>query len=365
MLSHQFTSASCISFSQGIEFNNLLTSGGAGTTLSLCPNSVFELNVTVGFTAPYQEISTLGYPTDSSRAKFIVVGDFSSAFTVLGCTDCTGIALRSLIVNGNQPQLGYSPYTASAALINIGAWPNQFVSNVQAMNTRGWTTLHIFEGLNHNCMNSTVIDSQFGPAGGDAEETWADGISLACPQSLVKNNVVIDATDGGIVVFCAPGSKILNNTIIADANVLLGGINLVDTIPYAGNYSDVLVNGNTVQSLGAMIKVGIAVGPWVWSPDVWSESAAIGGALTITGATILSNTIIGKSIGYAIAASGCSNVTIFNNTALATFNGFLSAGCLCAAPTAFLKDSNTSFGSFQDDFVEGHILDALCVTRST
>lgn len=44
---------------------------------------------------------------------------------------------------------------------------------------------------------------------------WADGISISCANSLVENNHIWDATDGGIVVFGSPGSTIRNNTIEA------------------------------------------------------------------------------------------------------------------------------------------------------
>lgn len=41
---------------------------------------------------------------------------------------------------------------------------------------------------------------------------WADGISHACANSVVRYNSVIDATDGGIVIFGATGSTISGNT---------------------------------------------------------------------------------------------------------------------------------------------------------
>jgi parallel beta-helix repeat protein len=54
---------------------------------------------------------------------------------------------------------------------------------------------------------------------------WADGISLSCQSSLVQNNVIVDATDGGIVIFGAPFSVIRNNTIGVKTRTTLGGIN--------------------------------------------------------------------------------------------------------------------------------------------
>jgi len=44
--------------------------------------------------------------------------------------------------------------------------------------------------------------------------------------ALQANNTIIDATDGAIVVFCAPGTLVTGNTIIARTRNLMGGINL-------------------------------------------------------------------------------------------------------------------------------------------
>lgn len=41
---------------------------------------------------------------------------------------------------------------------------------------------------------------------------WADGISMACQNSTVTGNTVTDATDGGIVIFQAPGTLVQGNT---------------------------------------------------------------------------------------------------------------------------------------------------------
>ena len=81
----------------------------------------------------------------------------------------------------------------------------------------------------------------------------------------MQGNTVQDATDGGIVVFGAPGSTIQNNTIIAKSQLLFGGINLVDYAPMNGNYNGTLVTHNTINAQGAYIKIGIAMGQQVWN----------------------------------------------------------------------------------------------------
>jgi parallel beta-helix repeat protein len=59
----------------------------------------------------------------------------------------------------------------------------------------------------------TIQNNDIGPCGSDTFQQWADGISLSCRNSIVRNNMIQGATDGGIVVFGSPGSQIYNNTI--------------------------------------------------------------------------------------------------------------------------------------------------------
>lgn len=147
-----------------------------------------------------------------------------------------------------------------------GSGSNQTVRHISAHDTRSWSTLHIIEGTitgnTPQCQGAKILDNTIGPAGADSPSgQWADGISLACGNSTVQGNSVTDATDGGIVIFGAPGSQVEDNTVTARTRTLLGGINLVDYAPTNGNYNGTVVSGNTVDAQGALIKVGIAMGP--------------------------------------------------------------------------------------------------------
>jgi hypothetical protein len=61
----------------------------------------------------------------------------------------------------------------------------------------------------------------------EKEPVWgnprADGISLACKDSVVEKNVVFDTTDGAIVVFGSAGSDVHSNHIYSRTRVVLGG----------------------------------------------------------------------------------------------------------------------------------------------
>jgi len=86
------------------------------------------------------------------------------------------------------------------------------IEYVRSFDPRSWSCLHIAEGA-FTCSGVVIQNNDIGPCGSDTFQEWADGISLSCANSFVRNNVISDPTDGGIVVFGSPGSLIQNNTI--------------------------------------------------------------------------------------------------------------------------------------------------------
>lgn len=57
-----------------VEMNALLMAKGENFVLSLCPSTTYQLETTLILTAAGQEVSTLGYPTDDTRAMLVVAG---------------------------------------------------------------------------------------------------------------------------------------------------------------------------------------------------------------------------------------------------------------------------------------------------
>lgn len=94
-----------------------------------------------------------------------------------------------------------------------GSTSGQLIERVASYNPRSWSCLHIAEG-SLDCNNVTVQHNDIGPCGTDDFQQWADGISMSCRDSLVWNNTILDPTDGGIVLFGAPGTVVENNTIL-------------------------------------------------------------------------------------------------------------------------------------------------------
>ena len=309
-----YAQGTCIPSGTEADINAALA--GSGAEAVLCPNTVFILSYPVSFTAPNQRLYTQAFPTDETRA-LLRIGDAALTNAING-NNQSGIAIQNIQVDGNRSGLGY---LSGDALIEIGhAGSNQSVQSIVAYGTRSWSTLHIHEGRVigdvPECQNATITDNTIGPAG-TPDGRWADGISHACGNSTVMNNVVTDATDGAIVVFGAPGSIVAYNTIVAATQTLLGGINMVDYNPVHGNHTGTIVTNNVIDASGAFIKVGIAMGP-----DVWSCPHTVN-----YGGTVTENVLQGIHFGYGYAVNGVCDWTVLDNVDYSSHVGTVRAGC--------------------------------------
>lgn len=328
--------------------------GGPGSTVKLCPGAVFELGRTVEFTADGQRIVTEGLPTDDRRAVLRVAS--ASLTTAVSMMDRSHVELSHVVVDGARPRFG----PGEGALIQAGGDASgQVVRAVKAYEPRGWTTLHLFEGGERSCTGAFVADGEFGPAG-QPDGSWADGISLACRNSVVRDNLIVDATDGGIVVFGAPGSLIEGNTIRSETRASLGGINMVDFIPFDGDYRGTRVIGNLIDASGSRIQIGLGMGWRVWTcfdpgTSPWPDP-------TLRGAVVADNILRGRHMRYGFAADGVADWTVTGNQSVAAHTGTPSGICegrLSAPPAAFQRHGMHAQGDFQVEFSEGRLEMAL------
>ncbi|KAI0939885.1 hypothetical protein AcV5_001144 [Taiwanofungus camphoratus] len=338
--------------------NTLLNSSGSGYTLPLCPSTQYYIQAPILFYAPYQEISTVGYPTGDERATLVVVGPVANGqgqtTAVDGtCANCTGVKLRNIQINGTR--LAGSEMSGGANIEMGGSNSDQLIEYVHSFDPRGWSCLHIAEGA-FTCNNVTIQNNDIGPCGSDAFQQWADGISVSCMNALVRNNMVNNPTDGGIVVFGSPGTLVENNTIWVENNTLLGGINMVDYEPWKGNYTNTIVRNNTIRGGFAtsnatageeygindddvIIKIGIAIGPRTWFGNQYLNNISQSG-------TVLNNQLTG-AFGYAIAMSSARNFTVEGNTLFGntTFIGARGPNCTAGDtvpnPAPFVIDQTT------------------------
>ncbi|WP_265569169.1 right-handed parallel beta-helix repeat-containing protein [Streptomyces hygroscopicus] len=322
--------------------------------MDLCAGSVFTLTNPITFTAPGQTIETQGLPTDSTRALLKTTG--SSQATAISGGNQSNVTVQNIQVDGQRPQLGL--VTNGAALLEMGgADTGQVVRNSVLSNPRGWSALHLIEGGVTNgipaCQNGKILNNTIGPVG-TPDGHWADGISLACGNSDVEGNTITDATDGAIVIFGAAGSQIKNNTVIAQNQVLLGGINMVDYNPTSGDYNGTVVSGNTINAAGSLIKVAVAMGPLTWG---------CGSTNVNYGAAVTNNTLEGAHMGYGFVANGVQNWTVTGNVDNSTHVGYVSAtncsGTPAAQPSGFQSGNVTGNSSLQSNFVSSPNLTSL------
>lgn len=224
-------------------------------------------------------------------------------------------------------------HLASSANIELGGIQSGLlVDHVASMNPRGWSCMHIGEGAAASgasaCSNATITNNDIGPCGLEGHDAaghgqWADGISFACTNSVVQSNTVsylmlpciisepwvqslitrkqvTGSTDGGIVLFSAPGTKVLSNKIVSSTtNAGFGAINLVDNLAvYNGSFANVEVSSNTIQGQ-RLFGVGVAVGSCVWTTcDASTTTPKLSGPVTI------SNNVFSGSIAFPIPISG-------------------------------------------------------------
>ena len=341
--------ATCLSGGTEIEINLRLTE--VGSVALLCPNSIFRLNGPIRIMKDHQELATEGAPAERNLARVVVSGSNLSSAIV---ARASYIRIHHIYVDGQRPDLGR--LKDGEALIEVGGsvTANQ-VDHVVALNPRGWSTLHVFEG-DGSCTGAVIENNEIGPAGA-ANGEWADGISLACRNSGVRNNIITDASDGGIVIFGAPGSTIEKNLVETQKNVLLGGINLVDYKPFDGDYRGTIVRRNRIVAHGGYIKVGIAIGPSVWGDD---------NKHMIRGAAVLDNEIGGYPVGYGIAVDGAQEVVITGNRDRAEFTGRRDASCFPETVIPgfrLVRNFRRSSGRFQPEFEDQVVRYAICIRK--
>jgi hypothetical protein len=343
--------ASCIASGDQASINQALI--GRGSAAVLCQNAVFALTAPVVFTQDSQQIYTEGSPTDDRRAVLRITS--ASVVTAVDMADRSHVVLRNVVVDGNRPSFGHR---AGEALIRAGgSVAGQVVREVKAFEPRSWSILHLFEGGNPYCSDALVENNEFGPAG-QSDGTWADGVSLACSNSVVRNNVIVDATDGAIVIFAAPGSVIENNVIRADTRVLLGGINMVDYPVYGGDYTNTRVRNNVIDAAGTVIRIGIGMGWRVWvcfDPNSPEDPTIFGGVVT-------NNTLQGDHMQYGFAVDGVRDWTVTGNVDLATHAGTPTIACngqVASPPAGFQFHGARADGVFQPEFTEAFVELAL------
>lgn len=187
--------SSCLSTGTQSTINALFSSGGANTIVSLCPGVTISITASIVFTAPRQELSTQGYPTDSSRATILIQPGSTVTSAIRGNWQ-NNVKVLNIQVDGNRPNAGY--LRGDALLEMGGGTEGQTVSHTVVKNTRSWSCVHfIGSGQEDNpCRQATVTFNEVGPCGLEGTDPatgnglWADGLSIECMDTTVTDNTV-------------------------------------------------------------------------------------------------------------------------------------------------------------------------------
>lgn len=361
----------CLRSADHITINQKFIDGGPGTKVFLCPDSKHRIFGPIVFTAADQELATSGYPTGSRRATITVDSDALATAIRGDCRRCARISIRNLIIDGGRDRLGrIKDHNNAPGLIVIGGNEGQSVKQCWVKEPRGFTAIHVREGDKLQCRLATIEGNEIGPVGEeynpaadgpDPEASplgrpLADGISIACRDSTVRDNNIYDCTDAGIVVYCSPGTRVSSNTVSTRHRSAMGGILMVDASPFEGDYSGVVVQDNVFDAAGRVMRVGIGLGLSILGDDIET---------VLTGGKVIHNHLKGRHMGYGIAAAGLSDWEISENWSDATHSGKLSARCfdepVNPEPVPYLvhaktiTDSNLQPGYTDSDFAYGKL----------
>ncbi len=299
-----------------------------GEDLLLQPKAVYEISSPLVFKHEGQSIRTQGVRKVDDFATLRLVNP--EVGQAINGNQISGIEIKNLIIDGNRYYLSALPKKfGSSPLVFLGGSgaSNQTLSESVLLNARTWSTIKMHEGATNITVKDNIIFGCGGDARGNGRHTqevpssWGDGISCAAKDSLVENNLIIDPTDVGVVVFCAPGTQVRNNVIASISRESLGAINMVDGINYYEipnkpkhyDYRGVVIRDNFVDARGARIHIAFPMGTMVWTPN--------GKGKILEGATVTDNQLTGGAAAYGFVADGLVDFTIKGNISTAKYSG--------------------------------------------
>jgi hypothetical protein len=325
----------------------------AGRNAVLCTNTTWSLTSTIVFPAGqnYISIYTVGLPRDGSRAFLRLDSDATAcAIRADGQND---VQLRNVIVDGGFGRL--PTHHMDEGLIRFGgAGSGQIVDSVYAYGSRGWSTILFEMGPWPHCNYGSITNNQLG-RGGTPDGYYADGISLQCANTDVLYNLIEDMTDGGIVIFGAPGSTIRYNDIRANTVKAVSGIAMVDMFgTNNGDFTGTQVFGNSITA-NAFMAYGIAMGrKFFYGLTGWCETAD----LYVYGGNVHDNTLYGPRMGYGYAIDGVIDWTFRNNADYSTHVGRGVRDCGdCDLPPVGGYIKHTGFHVAGSSVIEGPFVD--------
>jgi len=307
-----------------------------GEDLVLAKGQVYEITKTLLSKTPGQKIYTANarFPSDYAILRLIN----REEMMILNSMG-KGTVIEHVIFDGDRYHLSVVPKPkigggGQPALVRFGGrgGDGQIVRDCVFMNTRTWSTLKMQQMAQHLVAeNNLFFGAGVDPRGNgrDLNEVpfaWADAISCASSNSVIRNNLIIDPTDVGVVLYAAAGTVVEDNVVASISRESMGGVNMVDKYHLYAlneektliNYRGVKVRNNTIDAFGARIHMMLPVGCVVWVPH-WRGNILTGGEVT-------GNILAGGAGGYGIVAHGITHWTITGNTSRAIYSGLAEYG---------------------------------------
>ncbi|MCU0857015.1 MAG: right-handed parallel beta-helix repeat-containing protein [Pontiellaceae bacterium] len=327
----------------------------SGADLVLKPGCVYNIYETLNYKKPGQKIFTKDARCPSQFARLKIAG--KDLMMLIHAGGIEGAVLEHVICDGNRYELSTVPKTGPGgggqpALVHFGGdgADNQIVRENIFMNTRTWSTLKLHEGAKNALAENNIILGAGVDCRGNGREaqevpfSWGDGISCAAAGSIIRNNLMIDPTDVGVVLYGAPGTVVESNVVASISRESLGGINMVDAIAFyqlnpegtLADYRGVKVRNNYIDAMGSRIHMGIPMGAVPWVPK-WKGKI-------LTGAEVTGNTMAGGAGAYGFVVHGVTDWKVEGNISTASYSGIadgLSPTNRAHPPAAFVYDPAT------------------------
>jgi len=341
----------------------------SGADLGLKPGGVYDISEALVYKKAGQKIFTQDARYPSQFATLRIVN--KELLQLVNAGGVEGAVLEHVILDGQRYALSIKPKlyingiaATEPSLVYFGdqGGDNQIVRECVFLNARCWSTLKVHEGARNVLIENNFIFGAGGDCRGNGRELtegrvkWGDGITFASRDSVIRNNLIIDPTDVGFVLFGSPGTIAESNVVASISRESLGGANLVDPINYyklsenETDYRGVKVRNNYVDAFGARIHVGYPVGAPIWSPKNRGKF--------LTGGEVNDNTMAGGAGGYGFVAHTLKGWKITGNKSTASYSGIadgLSSTNRAHVPIAFVYNPETVFDSeLQDEFVKCH-----------
>ncbi len=205
----------------GADLQSVLNSGA---DLVLQQGAVYEISEPLIYKKRGQKIFTRDARTPSQFATLRLANKNVTRLVYAGGIE--GAVMEHVILDGQRYTLSIRSKADTGgvtqpSLVYFGGnrGDNQLVRECVFLNARSWSTLKVHEGASNVLVENNFIFGAGSDVRGNGREEseqylkWGDGISFASRDSIIRNNLVIDSTDVGIVLFGSPGTIAEDNVV--------------------------------------------------------------------------------------------------------------------------------------------------------